>query len=97
MANVGWADYPNGDYRLLPSSPYKAHATDGKDVGADIDALEAAQGKVAIHNASPGADGSSATVTFLAPDTQGCPVDVSPTDSTLTTALKRFPKSVSQA
>jgi hypothetical protein len=25
-----------GDYRLSPSSPYKAAATDGKDVGVDL-------------------------------------------------------------
>ena len=40
----------NGDYRLLPTSPYSAkcvtgcdfYATDGKDLGADIDTVEAA-------------------------------------------------------
>jgi Putative Ig domain len=31
-----------GDYRLLPSSPFKHAGTDGKDLGADIDAIEAA-------------------------------------------------------
>jgi hypothetical protein len=31
-----------GDYHLLPSSPYKNAATDGKDLGADIEAVEAA-------------------------------------------------------
>ena len=29
-----------GDYRLLPNSPYKHVATDGKDLGADIDVVE---------------------------------------------------------
>jgi len=33
--------YPR-DYRLLASSPYEQAGTDGKDLGADIDALEAA-------------------------------------------------------
>ena len=28
-----------GDYHLLPSSPYKNAASDGKDLGADIDAI----------------------------------------------------------
>ena len=32
------------DYRLLPTSPYKNAGTDGKDVGVDVDALEAALG-----------------------------------------------------
>jgi hypothetical protein len=31
-----------GDYHLQASSPYKALGTDGKDLGADIDALESA-------------------------------------------------------
>ncbi len=31
-----------GDYHLQPSSPYKAMGTDGKDLGADVDALNAA-------------------------------------------------------
>jgi hypothetical protein len=31
-----------GDYHLLPSSPYKNAGTDGKDLGADIDAINAA-------------------------------------------------------
>ncbi|HTU41347.1 MAG TPA: hypothetical protein VMF10_06535 [Candidatus Aquilonibacter sp.] len=36
-----------GDYHLQPSSPYKGNATDGKDIGADVDA---------IHVATAGAD-----------------------------------------
>jgi hypothetical protein len=31
-----------GDYHLLASSPYKNAATDGKDIGADISAIQAA-------------------------------------------------------
>jgi hypothetical protein len=31
-----------GDYHLLASSPYKGKATDGKDLGADIDAVNSA-------------------------------------------------------
>jgi hypothetical protein len=31
-----------GDYRLQPSSPYKSKATDGKDLGADVDAVNSA-------------------------------------------------------
>ncbi len=33
---VGFVSPPEGDYRLSPSSPYKAAATDGKDVGVDL-------------------------------------------------------------
>jgi hypothetical protein len=36
---VGFVDYANGDYRLKSSSPYKNFASDGKDIGADIDSI----------------------------------------------------------
>ena len=44
-AAVHFTHYNNakgGDYRLLPSSPFKHAGTDGKDLGADIDAIQAA-------------------------------------------------------
>jgi hypothetical protein len=31
-----------GDYHLQPSSPYKGQGTDGKDLGADVDAVDSA-------------------------------------------------------
>ncbi len=42
---VKFANYNGGnggDYRLQPSSPYKRKGTDGKDLGADMDAIHAA-------------------------------------------------------
>jgi len=42
MASVLFADLAGGNYRLLPSSPYKNAGTDRKDIGADIAAIEAA-------------------------------------------------------
>jgi hypothetical protein len=42
---VGFVDFRNGDggdYRLSPSSRYRKAGTDGKDIGADIDAIAAA-------------------------------------------------------
>src|SRR5438034_531810 len=39
---VGFLNLAGGDYHLAPSSPYKNTATDGRDLGADIDALTAA-------------------------------------------------------
>ena len=39
---VGFVDYAAGDYRLGATSPYKNAGTDGKDLGADIDAIETA-------------------------------------------------------
>lgn len=41
---VGWTDPANGNYRLLPISPFKGKASDGKDPGVDIDQLLAALG-----------------------------------------------------
>ncbi len=44
-AHIQFLDYSNGnggDYRLLNSSPYKNAGTDGKDIGADVEALNAA-------------------------------------------------------
>lgn len=40
--DVGFVDLAGGDYRLAPDSPLAGQGTDGTDVGADIDALEAA-------------------------------------------------------
>ena len=42
IAAVGFVNFAGGDYHLLVSSPYKGAGTDGKDLGADIDALTAA-------------------------------------------------------
>jgi hypothetical protein len=42
---VKFANYNGGnggDYRLQPSSPYKGKGTDGKDLGADEDAIHSA-------------------------------------------------------
>jgi hypothetical protein len=42
---VEFANYNGGnggDYHLQPSSPYKGEATDGKDLGADVDAVQTA-------------------------------------------------------
>jgi len=41
---VGFTDYANGNYRLVSGSQFKNAATDGKDLGVDVDALLAAQG-----------------------------------------------------
>jgi len=39
---TNFADGNGGDYHLTPSSPYRQAATDGKDIGADIDAVNSA-------------------------------------------------------
>jgi hypothetical protein len=47
MKAVGFVDSAAQNYRLAATSPYKSAATDGKDMGADIDAIEAATAGVA--------------------------------------------------
>jgi hypothetical protein len=61
---AGFVDYTGGDYRLLPTSPYKLRGTDGKDLGADIDAIEQAMQPPngPPPNAVPSADDQSVNV-----------------------------------
>ena len=42
---VGFVNYSGGDYRLAESSKYKSAGTDGKPLGVDMDALDAARNK----------------------------------------------------
>jgi hypothetical protein len=93
---IGWtarsyaANYQ--DYRLLATSPYISGgprpAPDKLDQGANIDQLETAQGKVVYTSVVPSS--TTAAVNFVAPDAQGCPVDISSTDSSLRNTFTRF-------
>jgi hypothetical protein len=77
VKQVSWFNPSNGNFRLSKSSPYISGArasTDGLDVGVDMDALEAAQGKVSnVHTYAT--TSTSTTIGFLAPDSFGCTVD----------------------
>lgn len=42
LADVGFVNLAGGDYHLAAGSPFKNLGTDGKDLGADIDAVNAA-------------------------------------------------------
>ncbi len=42
IADVGFTDFKNGNYRLSPASKFKHAAADQKDVGANIDAIDQA-------------------------------------------------------
>ena len=44
LGGVGFIDLGGGNYRLSTASPYVRSATDGTDVGANIDAINAAAG-----------------------------------------------------
>lgn len=82
------------DFHLRSDSQFISggglRASDGSSVGADIDALEAAQGKVTLIGVGNSSlTTSAATVTFVAPDAQACPVDFSSTDPTLVNSFTR--------
>jgi uncharacterized protein (TIGR03437 family) len=57
LDQVGFVDRVNGNYRLTGSSPYKNAGTDGKDIGCDFNALEAAL----VRNITPVASVSAAS------------------------------------
>lgn len=42
VADIGFVDYAGGNYRLGPTSAYLGAGSDGKDLGANIGAIEAA-------------------------------------------------------
>ena len=42
VTHVGFADRAEGRYGLAAGSPYRRAATDGRDIGVDVDALTAA-------------------------------------------------------
>jgi hypothetical protein len=77
---------------LLASGSYKS--TDGKDIGADINAINDAEGKVqAVSIPASQVTSNSAVVTFVAPDSQACPVDyaiLNPTDPYLVNSFQRI-------
>jgi hypothetical protein len=54
MADVFFTDLLGANYRLLPISPYKNAGTDGKDVGVDFDALNAATVNTVSGAGTPG-------------------------------------------
>jgi hypothetical protein len=103
MSLIGWwntnyttglfnatGDYvgPTPDFHLLSASTYNKGATDGLQIGANIDQLEAAQGKVTLVGASSISQ-TSATITYVAPDSQSCSVDYSSSDPTLINTFTR--------
>lgn len=75
--SVGWFNTATGNLRLTTSSPYVSGAkaaSDGLDVGANIDQLEQHQGKVSNVRVLS-TSSNSATLGFYAPDSFACGVD----------------------
>ena len=52
-ASVSFVDAANGNYRLAAGDPLRGQATDGKDIGADLDALDASLVPAAIPTPTP--------------------------------------------
>jgi hypothetical protein len=77
ISQVAWYTPSTMNMRLKYNSPYISGAkasADGLDIGVDMDALEAAQGKVSnVHTHHT--TSTSTIVGFLAPDAFGCTVD----------------------
>jgi hypothetical protein len=75
LADVGFVDLAGGDYHLAESSPYRGAGTDAKDLGADIDAVNAAiQGVTPGGTETPPEDGPpAAPVPAPAPSGAGAP------------------------
>jgi len=48
-SDVGFVDFAHRDYRLRPGSRFKGAGSDGRDLGADMDAVEKATAGVVIH------------------------------------------------
>jgi hypothetical protein len=78
VSTISFFNSTLGDFRLRYDSPYisggSIRGTDGLNIGADIDALKAVQGQVSNVHVF-GVMSTSATISFVAPDTFGCPVD----------------------
>jgi hypothetical protein len=58
--NSQFVDWANANYRLVPSSPYKNAATDGTDIGVNMDSLLTPSGSSGGTSGTPAAQGPSA-------------------------------------
>jgi hypothetical protein len=92
LTNAGWLSYAKHDFHVISKycSGCAFPGNDRKDVGADIDALQSAQGKVTLIGVPEAhLTSTSAVVGFVAPDSMGCPVDYSSSDPSLITGFAR--------
>jgi hypothetical protein len=102
IASIGWANPESGDFRLKKDSLYSAngryHATDGSDVGVDMDALDVAEGIVKGASVPESSiTSNTARIEFVAPDSFGCSVDYSSSDPKAIENFKRVPGAVGKA
>ncbi len=78
FALAGFTDPQAKNFRLIESSPFKSGgplaASDGRDLGVDVDALEAALGKV-MNVRAMDVQRTEAVIGYLAPDEAACHVE----------------------
>jgi hypothetical protein len=81
LSDVGWVNYQAPTRALGNTQHLDFHLKENaRHLGADIDELEAAQGKVKLLGV-PQLTTTSAVISFVAPDGMGCPVDYSHNDA----------------
>lgn len=77
------------NFHLLSQSSYNyGQTTDGLQEGANVDQLEAAQGKVTLTGVNQ-ITSTSANITYVAPDSASCSVDYSSSDPNVITSFTR--------
>jgi hypothetical protein len=93
LSDVGWVNYQAPARALGNTQHLDFHLNENDHhLGADIDVLEAAQGKVKLIGVSEARlTATSATVSFVAPDGMGCPVDYSRSDAAVIANFTRVP------
>src|SRR5439155_7019993 len=67
LTQVGFVNLAAADYHLAPTSPYKNAGTDGKDLGADIDAVNSATADTVSGDPPGSTDTIPPTVAITAP------------------------------
>jgi len=91
LADVGFSDPASGNFRLTSASPYKSAATDGKDVGVDMEVLT-----TALTSTSTFTPVASSTVIGAAPVTSTVPSTSTTTSSSTSTTPSTSSSSTSK-
>jgi len=90
MAAVGFVSPSEGNFRLSSSSVYRNRATDGTDVGVNMDTLSAAFGTSTF---TPPATPSTTTAATTTPTTSSTPPTTTATNTTPTASTPTTPTS----
>lgn len=85
-------DFPKLDFQLKNVSEFMSggafKGSDGRTVGADMNALRDAQGFVTFNGVN-NIGTTSATISYVAPDSQSCSIDLSTTDPNVINSFNR--------